>query len=541
MVPAGFEKPSPGRLGPDSLVQQRQVVISRQAAWFVLVALVPSACGGSDDAETVPRSVEAGTDAPSGDALMRSDVVAEAAADGGSGPEEADGASEDARLEEDAGDSASVDAATEAGAPADAGPSSMPIRHVVVIVKENHTFDNYFGSFPGAEGTLTADGNICTTPAGKAPCAHAPDAPPHDLCHEHSCALIDYDHGALDGWNKPGGSDTGDSLAYAQYTENDIPNYWQYARHFVLGDHFFANELGPSFPGHFFLLAAQAGWAYDNPPTDLPAKLAGLPPKFFPPHPYWGCDEWEGDTVSILAHGTTPSAVFPCFDIPAIPDILPAGVDWKFYGTNWDGFFGEVWSMFDAVDSIRNDAKRWSRVVLETQFAKDIQAHALPNVTWLVDQDQYSEHPNLVLPGLNVPLGGVCAGEGWTVKYVNQIMQSEYWQDTAIIITYDDFGGWYDHVKPPRQYGGTTAEPYGLGFRLPLLIISPYAKPGFIFKEVAEQASIARFIERVFGAQGTLHDRDPAAQDAQANDLLNAFDFAQKPQPPLILQPRACN
>jgi phospholipase C len=104
----------------------------------------------------------------------------------------------------------------------------------------------------------------------------------------------------------------------------------------------------------------------------------------------------------------------------------------------------------------------------------------------------------------------------------------------------DDFGGWYDHVPPPRQYGGSPSQPYGLGFRLPLLIVSPYAKPGFVFKEVAEQASIARFIERVFGSTRTLHDLDPAAQDAQANDLMNAFDFQQVPLPPLILQPRSC-
>jgi phospholipase C len=104
----------------------------------------------------------------------------------------------------------------------------------------------------------------------------------------------------------------------------------------------------------------------------------------------------------------------------------------------------------------------------------------------------------------------------------------------------DDFGGWYDHVPPPRQYGGTAAAPYGLGFRLPILVISPYARPGFIFKEVSEHASIARFIERVFAATTTLHDMDPAAQDGQANDLFGAFDFAQQPLSPLVLTARTC-
>ena len=104
----------------------------------------------------------------------------------------------------------------------------------------------------------------------------------------------------------------------------------------------------------------------------------------------------------------------------------------------------------------------------------------------------------------------------------------------------DDFGGWYDHVAPPRQYGCDPAHPYGLGFRLPLIVISPYAKPGHVFHEVAEQASIPRFIEKVFGATTTLSTLDPAAQDGQANDLMDAFDFTQTPLPPLVLQPRLC-
>jgi phospholipase C len=422
--------------------------------------------------------------------------------------------------------------------------ATIPIKHVVVIVKENHTFDNYFGAFPGAEGTLNAAGqNVCpTTAGGSGPCAEAPDAPGHDLCHAHSCALADWSGGQMNGWNHSGGSDTGDGLAYAQYGEADIPNYWQYARHFVLGDHFFANVLGPSFPGHLFTLAAQAGWATDNPPTDLPLKVQLWPPKIYGPHPYWGCDEWPGDTVPILAGGntTTTRNVFPCFNIPAIPDVLPAGTGWKFYGTNFDGLFSEVWSLFDAVSGIRNVPSRWSNVVLASQFTSDIQNHALPPVTWLIDQDQYSEHPDVTIPGLNLPLGGVCAGENWTVGFINQIMQSEYWQDTAILFTMDDFGGWYDHVPPPRQYGGDNLHPYGLGMRLPLLIISPYAKPGFVFSEPAEQASIARFIERVMGSTGTLHDLSAAAQDAQANDLLDAFDFTQAPLPPLVLPQRLC-
>ncbi|MDB4958548.1 MAG: acid phosphatase [Myxococcales bacterium] len=389
----------------------------------------------------------------------------------------------------------------------------IPIKHVVIVVKENHTFDNYFGSFPGADGIAQI-----VTPHGTITPPHAPDRTPRDLCHMHSCALTDYAGGGMNGWDSVAGSSTnGDDLAYAQYGEADIPNYWQYARHFTLGDRFFANELGPSFPGHTFVLAAQAGWATGNPNTTIT-------------HPYWGCDQASGTQVTIDESGTcNEQQVFPCFKIPSLPDVLPAGVDWKFYGTNFY-LLPEIWSMFDAIDSIRN-GPGWANIVNASSFDSDVDHGKLPAVSWLVDQDFDDEHP---------AVGGVCAGENWTVGHLNHLMASPYWQDTAILFTMDDFGGWYDHVVPPRQYGCDASAPYGLGFRLPLIVISPYAKPGFVFHEVAEQASIPRFVERVFGATRTLSSIDPAAQDGQANDLFHAFDFTQAPLPPLMLQTRAC-
>ena len=392
--------------------------------------------------------------------------------------------------------------AHEAAAPA----PSIPIRHVVVIVKENHSFDNYFGTFPGADGT------------GAARVVEAPDSTPRDLCHSHACALLEWDHGKMDGWPRVVGSSVdGDELARAQYLEKDIPSYWQYARRFALADHFFSDVLGPSFPGHMFLLAAQAGWATDNAGIQVGS-------------PYWGCDQGPEARVPVEDQARcAEKTVFPCFSIPSVPDVLPPGVDWRFYGSNFY-FLPEVWSLFDAIGPVRNGPS-WGKVVYESELDEDIRDKKLPAVVWLVNQDLGDEHPSV---------GGVCDGENWTVRHINTIMQSDYWKDTAILLTMDDYGGWYDHVAPPRRYGCDPKKPYGLGFRLPLIVISPYARRGFVFKEVAEQASIARFIERVFGAKKTLHDLDPAAQDAQANDLFGAFDFAQAPQPPLVLPTRAC-
>jgi phospholipase C len=411
-----------------------------------------------------------------------------------------------------ASSSSSSTSSSGSGGTGGSAPMTYPIKHVVVIVKENHTFDNYFGSFPGAEGTTT-----CQLKNQTIPCPKAPDHTLRDLCHAHDCALTDWNHGQMNGWEDVSGSSVlGDHLAWAQYDESSIPNYWAYAKTYTLADHFFANMLGPSFPGHTFFLAAQAGWAIGNPNTQLT-------------HPYWGCDQDSGTVVSVLDNGScTVKDVFPCFSIPSLPDVLPAGVTWKFYGSNFY-LLSEVWSMFDAIDPIRN-GPGWANVVKADEFSKDIQNHTLPSVSWLVDQDLADEHPLV---------GGVCDGENWTVGFVNQIMQSDYWKDTVIFFTMDDFGGWYDHVPPPRQYGCDGNSPYGLGFRLPLFIMSPYAKPGFVFKEQSEQASVPRFIEKVFGAP-PLSSLDPAAQDGQANDLMNAFDWNQTPLPPLVLQERSC-
>ncbi len=393
--------------------------------------------------------------------------------------------------------------------PAGHTAGSYPIDHIVVIVKENHTFDNFFGSFPGAEGTKVAHTSKGTVPVGRPPLLQT-----RDLCHEHECAVTAWDHGAMDHFDLADPRNA-DNLPYAQYIEADIPNYWSYARHFTLLDHFFSSMLGPSFPGHSFALSAQAGWATGNPTQLVP----------------WGCDDAAGTTVPILDGGScTIKQVFPCFDYPTVPDLLTGGLTWKFYGSTLPPLIGEVWSMFDSVKHVRQGPQWKDHVVDQAKFDADLAGGKLANVTYLIDQGLTAEHPPF----------NICNGENWTVKNVNKLMKSPYWNRMAIIMTWDDFGGWYDHVAPPKQYGCDGNNPYGMGFRLPAIVVSPYAKKGYVMKSVAQQASIPKFIETIFGLP-SLSSMDPAAQDGpDTNDLTEAFDWKQTPAAPLLLSPRNC-
>ncbi len=409
----------------------------------------------------------------------------------------------------DAPGDAAGDAGLDAGG--DAGPDAGPIRghidHLVIIVLENHTFDSLFAGLPDADTQ-----SHFVTASGEFDAPEAPDILTRDLCHTHDCALTAWNGGTNDGWESvPDANNGGDHLAWAQYGPSSIPGFWDLATSYAVADNYFSSMLGPSFPGHTFLLAAQAGWAIGNPGliTD----------------PLWGCDEIFTAHVDVLRDGTCAvDSPRPCFDIPSAPDTLRPGVTWKFYGTGLDlPVVGPiVWGMFDAIDPIRH-GPGWSNIVPYSQFSSDLSSGDFPNVAWLVDQDLSSGHPPL----------SMCSSVTWTTRFVNEVMASPIWDTTAILITYDDYGGFHDHVAPPMQYGCDATHPYGLGFRLPLIIVSPWVKQG-VFHELSEQASVVRLIEELFGdadAVGSLHAASPAARDDVAGSLLPAFDFRQEPLP----------
>ncbi len=374
------------------------------------------------------------------------------------------------------------------------------IRHIVFLVKENRTFDNYFGTFPGADGATS--GRIST--GDVIPLGQAPDRTPRDISHSFQSAVKAIDGGAMDQFDLiPGGNQNGDYLAYTQYTENDLPNYFVYARNFVLADAFFSSLTGPSFPNHLYTVGAQSGGAINN-----PANSQGR----------WGCDSPGNSTVQVMDDDGNITPEYPCFDFQTLADSLEAqGLSWKYYAPG-QGKSGYIWSALDAIAHIRLTSLWNDHVVPTDQFVQDALNGQLPAVSWLVVASGKSEHPP----------ASVCVGENWTVEQLNAVMQGPDWDSTVVFLTWDDFGGFYDHVPPP------VVDNFGFGPRVPFLIISPWAKPGYISHTTLEFSSVLKFVEERF-------DLDPlTARDAQANDLLDSFDLTQDPLPPLILSTREC-
>ncbi len=398
--------------------------------------------------------------------------------------------------------------ATPTPVPTSHSPSGT-IKHMVFFVKENRTFDNYFGTYPGANGARFA-----TDSAGKlVPLQHEQDVLAGDIDHSSAAARQAYDNGKMDDFDQLAffSAQTGQpqqshspygNNSLTQFYQSDIPNYWTYAQNFVLGDHMFSSLMGPSFPNHLYTIAAQSGGAIDNPESSGAA---------------WGCDA-ANEQVQIQASNGSTTLGDACFNFTTLADELDAkGYSWRYYAPPAGSDGGYIWSSFDAIKHIRYGPD-WKYVVPTEQFLSDATKGNLPNVSWIATPSNVSEHP----------LASVCVGENWTVQMLNALMQGPDWSSTAVFLTWDDFGGFYDHV-PPQQI-----DSYGLGYRVPFLIISPYAKKNYIDHTQFEFSSMLRFAEDELGLP-TLTNRDK-----RANNMMDAFDFTQSPRSPLILQQRIC-
>ena len=332
-------------------------------------------------------------------------------------------------------------------------------------MEENHTFDNYFGDFPGVGAQYAL-----TEPA-------ASDPAPHDIDHSGQRALFAIDGGKMDGF---------DPLGKVQYKKSDIPVYWSYAQHFGLGENFYTDAASSSTPNHIAMIAAQTGG------NDQTIHVHG-------------CLSPANDVVLDRDTDGAESYGQPCYNIPSVPAELTAkGLSWKYYGT------APVWDAPQYINGLKKTPG-----VSSAQIITDATSNNLPSVSFVIPgEDSQSDHP----PQPTEP------AQNFVSSIVNAIMHSSEWNSTAIFVTWDDFGGWYDHVPPP-QVDGT-----GLGPRVPLLVISPWAKPGFISAQQGEFASFDKFIEEVFGLP-SLGARDSLAG---TSDLMDYFNFAQTPDPKLI-------
>ncbi|MEO8292999.1 MAG: alkaline phosphatase family protein [Actinomycetota bacterium] len=418
-------------------------------------------------------------------------------------------------------------------------PGKNPIKHVIFLVKENRTFDTYFGQYPGAEGTTVGKTLKCTEAGG---CVPGPDYPlkpapyiqPHDITHGFASGLYSINGGQMNGFNIIGEGD--DMSGYVQHSRKTLPNYWAYADRFVLADHFFTSMYGPTFPEHLYTVAAQSNGVVDNKTNaDTPGSYCDDPQEYTKKFPNHLSKKDVRDIMQLEDHITDqiPDQLYriaqywqdtrTCFDIKVLPDELEAAaVSWTYYGLPDQWMNG-----LQSIDHVRF-GPMWKNVQDPDQILQDLKTGDLPAVSWLIPPEgSANEHPG---SGTNV-----CDGENWTVERVNAVMQSKYWKSTAIVIVWDDFGGFYDHVVPPHY------DVMGLGPRTPSLIISPYSRTGdnpdggSIDSTVYEFSSVLRFIE-------DLHGLDPMTErDAQADPLSGAFDFTAEPNmDTLILKPRDC-
>ncbi|MDQ2907751.1 MAG: hypothetical protein M3R44_00190 [Candidatus Eremiobacteraeota bacterium] len=400
-------------------------------------------------------------------------------------------------------------AASGPAVPSTLGPSASAIKHVIIVVQENRSFDNLFSGYPGADTATTGalhDGRtIALQPVA------LEDG--RDIGHFHYSFEAAYDNGKRDGFDLEQGygivhgsyqviPGSDPRLPYAYVPPSEVGPYRQLAAAYTLGDRTFESNSGPSYPAHQYLIAGQSGDA-DEVPTVAP----------------WGCDAPQGTVVPQLApDGSDTTGVAPCFDYATLADRMDAaGVSWRYYTPPLKAPSGNTFSAFDAIRHIRygND---WTtdEINPETQIFNDVASGALPAVSWVIPSFPNSDHP----------LAASNTGPSWVASVVNAVGASPYWSSTAIFVVWDDWGGWYDHVPPPR------VDAMGLGFRVPLLVISPYAKHGYVSHVQHEFGSILHFTEETFGLK-TLGTRD-----ALSDDLNDCFDFSQKPAPFRTIQTR---
>ena len=391
-------------------------------------------------------------------------------------------------------------------------PVRSPIKHVVLLVQENRTFNDFFATYPGADGTTT--GKVAKDPAcgirrsQTISLRKSKLVIPRDLNHSYQGYSAALDGGKLDGFDKVVSQKTGapECKFPYQYTDpSQIRPYWDMAEQYTLAEHMFTTQGSSSFVAHQDLIR---GGTQIDPTHSLVNDPTGSP---------WGCDAPPGTTTSLITKddvleenkGPAPcTKAFPG-SYPTLRDLLDAkNVSWKYYVLPLNKNFGGLMTAFDVIAPVRYGPEWKSNIVTpQTRIFRDIAKHELAAVSWVIPDEPDSDHP----------ADPVDDGPSWVASIVNAIGQSRYWDSTAIVVVWDDWGGLYDNLPPKRVGFG------GLGFRVPALIVSPYARPGHISKTAYQFGSILRFIEDNWnlGRLGT--------SDTRAKSIIDSFDYSQRP------------
>ena len=406
------------------------------------------------------------------------------------------------------------------------------IQHVVVIVQENRTVDDMFNGFPQADTVPTGYDNK-GNPHALQPVSLSAECDPS---HKHGAFVAEFRNGALNGWTKESIScASGASLpdgVFAYVPQSETVAYWSMASNYGLADEVFQTNEGPSFPAHQYLIAGQSGghgsdapWAFsengnkssssaletdsdtagDGSDTHNSSGSGG--------HTYCGAPAKTTVVqinLSTQYPGTEGNPAFPCKDYQTIFDLASsAGLSSAYYSHSAGG----LWSGPDAVKHLwTNPASR--AIVPETNVLKDIAMHKLANVVFVTPSGANSDHPHKTYVDPK-------SGPNWVSSIVDAIGNDPYyWTNTTILITWDDWGGWFDHVKPMHPFPG---DPYEDGFRVPFIVVSPYVKAHIVDHTPRNFDSALTYIESTFGLPSL------GQQDSQTDDLSSMFDYTQQP------------
>lgn len=394
------------------------------------------------------------------------------------------------------------------------------IQHVVVVVQENRTPDNLFHDpVLIARGADVASSGM-NSAGTRVPLEPSPLGIKYDLSHAHSAFVNMYDEGKMDRADRiPASCSVRDCFipAHPQFKyvqASDVEPYFLMAEQYTFGDRMFQTNQGPSFPAHQFLISGTSA-----PTANSRFFAAENPNTVF----LGGCTEPPTSSVALIGpDGKESSNMFPCFEHPSLTDELDArNLSWRYYAPN-PSF---IWTAPNAIRHMCQPQNKngksvctgeaWKHVIIPSKiFLNHIARGELANVTWITPAGQYSDHPGTA---------DANGGPSWVASIVNAIGTSQFWNNTAIIVTWDDWGGFYDHVPPPRVIndGRSWGSGYVYGFRVPLIVISPFTKSQYISHVNHDFGSILNFIEQVF----RLHSLGYA--DAYADNLSDCFDFHQ--------------